>query len=302
MEASTCERRMSDITRSRVGIVGAGTMGTGIAITAIRAGFPTTLTDSASEALPVARDHVDRFLEKSVQRSKLTEVDRHAALDRLSLTEDFERLADCDIVIESISEDLSAKQELFRGLGEYVPEETVYVTNTSTLSVTAISAGAIRPDRLVGMHFCNPAPLMHLVEVVDGMLTSATTHALALEFAQALGKTAVEVKDSPGFIVNRLLIPFENSCIRELEHGTATVEDIDRAVRFGLRYPMGPFQLLDTVGMDVHRAVSLSLFEQLRDPAFAPPPLVDQMIAVGHLGRKTGRGFYRYDEPGMFGT
>ena len=176
------------------------------------------------------------------------------------------------------------------------------MTNTSTLSVTAISAGAVRPDRLVGMHFCNPAPLMHLIEVVDGMLTSATTHALALELARALGKTAVEVKDTPGFIVNRLLIPFENACIRELEHGAATVEDIDRAVRFGLGYPMGPFQLLDTVGLDVHRAVSLSMFEQLRDPVFAPPPLVDQMIAVGHLGRKTGRGFYQYDEPGMFGA
>ncbi|HKZ26084.1 MAG TPA: 3-hydroxyacyl-CoA dehydrogenase family protein [Acidimicrobiia bacterium] len=282
--------------------MGAGTMGTGIAITAIRAGFATMLADAVPAQLPVALDHVDRFLGQSVQRGKLTAVDRDAALDRLSLAHDFERLADCDIVIESISEDLHAKQELFRGLGECVPQETVYVTNTSTLSVTAISAGAVRPDRLVGMHFCNPAPLMHLIEVVDGMLTSATTHALALELARALGKTAVEVKDTPGFIVNRLLIPFENACIRELEHGAATVEDIDRAVRFGLGYPMGPFQLLDTVGLDVHRAVSLSMFEQLRDPVFAPPPLVDQMIAVGHLGRKTGRGFYQYDEPGMFGA
>ena len=293
---------MSDLTNSRIGIVGAGTMGTGIAITAIRAGFATMLADAVPAQLPVALDHVDRFLGQSVQRGKLTAVDRDAALDRLSLAHDFERLADCDIVIESISEDLHAKQELFRGLGECVPQETVYVTNTSTLSVTAISAGAVRPDRLVGMHFCNPAPLMHLIEVVDGMLTSATTHALALELARALGKTAVEVKDTPGFIVNRLLIPFENACIRELAHGAATVEDIDRAVRFGLGYPMGPFQLLDTVGLDVHRAVSLSMFEQLRDPVFAPPPLVDQMIAVGHLGRKTGRGFYQYDEPGMFGA
>ena len=293
---------MSDLTNSRIGIVGAGTMGTGIAITAIRAGFATMLADAVPAQLPVALDHVDRFLGQSVQRGKLTAVDRDAALDRLSLAHDFERLAECDIVIESISEDLHAKQELFRGLGECVPQETVYVTNTSTLSVTAISAGAVRPDRLVGMHFCNPAPLMHLIEVVDGMLTSATTHALALELARALGKTAVEVKDTPGFIVNRLLIPFENACIRELEHGAATVEDIDRAVRFGLGYPMGPFQLLDTVGLDVHRAVSLSMFEQLRDPVFAPPPLVDQMIAVGHLGRKTGRGFYQYDEPGMFGA
>jgi len=293
---------MSDLARSRIGIVGAGTMGTGIAITAIRAGFATVLADAVSAQLPVARDYVDRFLGQSVQRGKLTPVDRDTALARLSLADDFERLADCDIVIESISEDLQAKQELLKGLGEYVPEETVYLSNTSTLSVTAISAGAKQPDRVAGMHFCNPAPLMPLVEVVDGMLTSATTHALALELAQALGKTAVEVKDSPGFIVNRFLIPFENACIRELERATATVEDIDRAVRFGLRHPMGPFQLLDTVGLDVHRAVSLSLFEQLRDPVFAPPPLVDQMIAVGHLGRKTGRGFYQYDEPGMFGT
>lgn len=298
VEAST----IGTVEGATIGIVGAGTMGTGIAITTVRAGFPTVLSDSRSEQLPVARGNVEGFLEQGVRRGKATPAERDAALNRLTTADDFARLEECDVVIEAISEDLGAKQGLLGRLDDLVPDQTVYVTNTSTLSVTSISAGAARPDRVVGMHFCNPAPLMPLIEVVDGLLTSESTHALALDLTRALGKTAVEVKDTPGFIVNRLLIPFENGCIRQLEQGAASVEDIDRAVRFGLGYPMGPFELLDTVGLDVHRAVSLSLFEQLRDPEFAPPPLVDQMIAVGHLGRKTGRGFYTYDQPGMFGA
>ncbi|MDG4834329.1 3-hydroxyacyl-CoA dehydrogenase family protein [Solwaraspora sp. WMMD1047] len=285
-----------------VGVVGAGTMGTGIAITAVRAGIPTVLTDVSETQLRAGADSVAAFLNKSVARGKLTAQDRAAALDRLTTAPTFDGLADCAVVIEAIAEDVAAKQELFATLGKTVGDEVLLVTNTSTLSVTAIAAGAARPENVVGMHFCNPAPLMPLVEVVDGMRTSAETHAAALRLTAALGKTAVVIKDTPGFIVNRLLIPFENDCIRALERGVATVADIDRAVRFGLGYPMGPFTLLDTVGLDLHRAVSLSLYHQLRDPRFAPPPLVDRMIAAGRLGRKTGHGFYEYESAGLFGT
>jgi 3-hydroxybutyryl-CoA dehydrogenase len=177
----------------------------------------------------------------------------------------------------------------------------VFHTNTSTLSVTAIAAGSARPERVVGTHYCNPAPLMKLVEVARARQTGDDAYERTLRFLDSLGKTCVACQDTPGFLVNRFLIPFENDCIRALEAGVAPAASIDRAVELGLRYPMGPFRLLDIVGLDIHRVVSLALYEQLRDPRFAPPPLVDRMIAAGELGRKTGRGFYTYDKAGMFG-
>lgn len=285
-----------------VGVVGAGTMGTGIAITAARAGFATVLTDASAPQLERAVASARAFLDKSVRRGKLTEAGRDEVLGRLTTAPTLDGLAGCGAVVEAIAEDVQAKRDLFGAVAKVCADDVLLVTNTSTLSVTMIAAGAPRPERVVGLHFCNPAPLMPLVEVVDGMRTSAETHAEALRLTADLGKTAVEVKDTPGFIVNRLLIPWENDCIRALERGVATVEDIDRAVRFGLGYPMGPFTLLDTVGLDLHRAVSLSLYHQLRDPRFAPPPLVDRMIAAGRLGRKSGRGFYEYEAAGLFGT
>jgi 3-hydroxybutyryl-CoA dehydrogenase len=190
---------------------------------------------------------------------------------------------------------------LLRELDDIVGADTLIHTNTSTLSVTAIAAGSARPERVVGTHYCNPAPLMSLVEAVRGRQTSNQAYELSVRFLERVGKTVVETRDTPGFILNRFLIPWENSVIQALADGDGTVQSIDQAVKHALGHPMGPFQLLDIVGPDVHKAVSMRLYEQLREPRFAPP-LVDQMIAAGHLGRKSGHGFYQYPDSGLFGT
>jgi 3-hydroxybutyryl-CoA dehydrogenase len=291
-----------DWSTNALGVVGGGTMGAGIAICGIRAGIPTVVHELDAERAEAARGRVAAFLAKSVERGKLSAAERDAALDRLDVTTDLGGFARCGAVVEAIYEDLGAKRELFGALDDVCDPATVFATNTSTLSVTQIAAGSRIPERVVGLHFCNPAPLMPLVESVRGLRTGEGPYDVALSLVEALGKQAVRVDDTPGFFVNRFLVPFENDCIRALEGGAASVEDIDRAVTLGLGHPMGPFTLLDTVGLDIHRAVSLSLFEQLRDPRFAPPPLVDRMIAAGYLGRKTGQGFYTYEQAGMFGA
>lgn len=297
--ATTSSARPRQLT---VGVLGAGTMGTGIAVVAARAGHRTVLRDVDDERVQRGIAGVRGFFDKSVSLGKMAPDARDAAVGNLSGTTDLGDLAGCDVVIEAIFEDLALKQETFAKLDEVCRPDTLFHTNTSTLSVTAIAAGSRRPERVVGTHYCNPAPMMKLVEVAKARQTSEEAYRRTLEFLDGAGKTTVTTRDSPGFIVNRFLIPFENNCIKALAAGLGTVESIDRAVTLGLGYPMGPFTLLDIVGLDVHRAVSLSLYEQLRDPRFAPPPLVEQMVNAGHLGRKTGRGFYTYDEPRMFGT
>lgn len=286
----------------RVGVLGAGTMGVGIAVTVARAGHDVVIRDVDESAVQRGVGGVRRFLDRSVEKGKLGADIRDRALDRLEATTDLTSLAGCDIVVEAVPEDLALKQETFAALDDVCTDEALFHTNTSTLSVTAIAAGSRRPERVVGTHYCNPAPLMDLVELVEGRLTSGDAFARTRRFLEGLGKRAVPCADVPGFIVNRFLVPFENDCIRALEAGMGTVESIDRAIELGLGYPMGTFRLLDIVGLDIHRAVSLSLYEQLRDPRFAPPPLVDRMISAGHLGRKAGRGFYAYDEAGPMGT
>ena len=285
----------------RVGVVGLGTMGAGIAITSIVAGHDTVGVEVSQARLDDGLARVGRFLDGSIHRGKMTEEEHEAAKGRLQGTTDLSDLADCDVVVEAIVEDLEAKQALFGELDDICGEETLFATNTSTLSVTQIAAGSRFPGRAIGAHFANPAPLMKLVEVVKGYVTSDDAYLRAMEFVASLGKVPVTTEDTPGFILNLLLVPFSNDCVRALEAGRGTVESIDTAVKQGLGYPMGPFTLLDVVGLDVHRAVSMSLFEQLRIPRAAPPPLVDRMIAAGHLGRKTGRGFYTYETAGMFG-
>jgi 3-hydroxybutyryl-CoA dehydrogenase len=284
-----------------VGVVGAGTMGAGIAITVARAGHRTILVDVAQERLDDGLDRVIRFMDKSVELGKLEPERRDRAVAGLSGDTTLDALGDCDVVIEAVYEDLALKAETFGRLSAICRRDAVFHTNTSTLSVTAIAAGSARPERVVGTHYCNPAPLMKLVEVARARQTEDEAYERTLRFLDSLGKTCVTCQDTPGFLVNRFLIPFENDCIRALEAGVASAASIDRAVELGLRYPMGPFRLLDIVGLDIHRAVSLALYEQLRDPRLAPPPLVDRMIAAGELGRKTGRGFYTYDQAGMFG-
>ena len=284
-----------------VGVVGAGTMGAGIAITVVRAGHRTIVVDEEERSLEDGLDRVRRFLDRSVELGKLDPERRAGALAALSGAVELEALRDCDVVIEAVYEDLPLKAELLGRLDVICRPDAVLHTNTSTLSVTAIAAGSKHPERVVGTHYCNPAPLMKLVEVARARQTSDEAYERTLRFLEGLGKTCVTVQDTPGFLVNRFLIPFENDCIRTLEAGVATAESIDRAVELGLGYPIGPFKLLDVVGLDVHQAVSLTLYEQLRDPRLAPPPLVDRMVAAGELGRKAGRGFYTYDEAGMFG-
>jgi 3-hydroxybutyryl-CoA dehydrogenase len=285
-----------------VGVLGAGTMGVGIAVTVARSGHAVTLRDLDAERVEHGLTQVRRFLDRSVELGKLDASTRDTAVGGLQGTTRLEDLADRDVVIEAIFEDVELKARTFGELDAICGEDTLFHTNTSTLSVTAIAAGSRLPERVVGTHYCNPAPLMKLVEVVKGRRTSDEAFEHTKAFVEGLGKTAVVTEDVPGFLVNLFLIPFENDCIRALEAGMGTVESIDTAVRLGLGYPMGPFTLLDIVGMDVHKAVSTSLYRQLRKPRFAPPPLVDRMISAGHLGRKTGQGFYTYENAGLMGT
>jgi 3-hydroxybutyryl-CoA dehydrogenase len=291
-----------NVARLRVGVLGAGTMGVGIAVTVARSGHAVVLRDISSNALAQGQDSVRRFLNRSVELGKLEADRRDAALAGLEGTLELEALADCDIVIEAILEDTELKAKTFGQLDSICREDALFHTNTSTLSVTAIAAGSSRPERVVGTHYCNPAPMMPLVEVARGQRTGEDAYERTLRFIETLDKRVVTTADVPGFLVNRYLVPFENDCIRALETNLGTVESIDAAVTKGLRYPMGPFTLLDIVGLDIHKAVSMSLFERMRDPRCAPPPLVDRMIAAGQLGRKTGEGFYTYADSKLKGT
>ncbi|WP_131736569.1 3-hydroxyacyl-CoA dehydrogenase family protein [Actinomadura roseirufa] len=292
---------MNDESRT-VAVLGAGTMGSGIAVVTARAGHRTLLYDVSEANLRRGVATVHGFFDESVRRGKLGDDAARAAKAALTGTTDLADLAACDVVIEAVFEDLALKKDTFARLDEIVPERTLFHTNTSTLSVTAIASGSRRPERVVGTHYCNPAPLMTLVEVADGRHTAGWAHEATIGFLGSLGKTSVVTKDRPGFIVNRFLIPWENSCIRALESGLASKEAIDAAVPGALGHPMGPFRLLDIVGMDIHQQVATRLYEQLRDERFFPPPMVERMVAAGDLGRKTGRGFYEYDDTRLFGS
>ncbi|WP_406229264.1 3-hydroxyacyl-CoA dehydrogenase family protein [Streptomyces anthocyanicus] len=285
-----------------VAVLGAGTMGSGIATVAVRAGYRTIIHDLDEGNLKRGVESVRGFLARSEKLGKLTQEEAESAAGRIEGTTELKDLASAGVVIEAIYENLEAKKQLFAELDGIVGERTLIHTNTSTLSVTAIAAGSRRAERVVGTHYCNPAPLMKLVEVADGHHTASWAHDATIEFLASLGKTTVTTKDRPGFIVNRFLIPWENSCINALEAGLGTKESIDTAVTGALGHPMGPFALLDVVGLDIHQQVATRLYEQLRDPRFFPPPMVDRMVAAGDLGRKTGRGFYTYDDNRLFGT
>lgn len=286
----------------RVGVVGAGTMGIGIAIVCARVGHPVVICDLRSETVEAGAEKVERFLDNSVTKGKLEPSARDRALRDLTASSDLADLEGCDVVIEAVFEEIRVKRDLLGQLDEILSPEALVHSNTSTLSVTDIAAGSRLPERVVGTHYCNPAPLMQLVELVRGQRTDPTALTRSREFLIGLEKRPVTCADLPGFIVNRFLVPFENDCIRALETGLGTVESIDRAVTAGLGYPMGTFRLLDIVGLDIHKAVSLSLYDQLKDPRFAPPPLVERMISAGQLGRKVGSGFYEYEDAGLLGA
>lgn len=291
---------MTDI--RTVAVCGAGgTMGAGIAIVAARAGFRTLCYDLAQEPLDRAAAQSAGFFEKSVQRGKLSAEEKEATLARLSTTTSLEALAEADLVIEAVFEDLGTKQALFCTLNGICKEETLFASNTSTLSITEIASGCGREDRVVGMHFCLPAQLMKLIEMSPGLNGSEASFARAWAWTEAAGQIPVKTQDKPGFILNALLVPFNNDAIRAVEAGVAAPADIDRAIKAGLGYKMGPLELIDLVGLDTQVRLCEAFYPVTLDPRASAPPLLRRMVAAGHLGRKSGRGFFVYDGNAMFG-
>lgn len=286
----------------KIGVAGAGTMGAGIAIVCVRAGFETILFDLDEGALERARLQIAGFLEASVKRYKLTESEAEGALAKLKLSSSMSELAERDAIIEAVFEDLAVKTSLFRELDGICSASTVFATNTSTLSVTEIAAGSGRPDRVVGLHFCLPAQLMKLVEITPGLITSDETFAKAWALCEDLSQEAVHTRDSPGFVLNHFLVPFNNDAIRLVEQGVAEPAEIDRAVKHGLGYPMGPCELLDLIGLDTQIRLCEALYPVTQDSRVAAPPLLRRMVAGGKLGRKSGRGFFEYEGHAMFGA
>jgi 3-hydroxybutyryl-CoA dehydrogenase len=279
----------------KVGVVGLGTMGAGIAQLAIEAGFETVGREVSMELAERARDRITHFLTRKVEKGQVEQSQRDAAIERLSLTTEVADLADCDLIVEAIVEELQPKRELFAELDRITAADAVLATNTSALSVTEIAAAATQPERVLGMHFFNPAPLLPLVEVIRTELISDDPYETAFAFAEKLGKTPIRCNDTPGFVVNRVLIPLLNDCVRVLDEARVTPQDLDTGMKNGAGWPMGPCQLIDLVGIDIHVHASEALYDALREPRMAAPPRLVRMAQAGLLGRKTKRGFYTYD-------
>ena len=279
----------------KVGVVGLGAMGGGIAQLCVEAGLETVGREVTVELGEGARTRIEHFLTRKVDKGKLEQAERDAAAGRLSLTTELADLADCDVVIEAIVEELEPKRTLFAELERVCRPDAVLATNTSALSVTEIAAATSTPERVVGMHFFNPAPLMPLVEIVRAELTADDVFETAAQLGERLGKTPVRCHDTPGFVVNRVLIPLLNDCIRVLDEARVAPEDLDAAMKGGAGWPMGPCELADLVGLDIHMHAAEALYAKLREPRMAPPPRLVAMVNAGLLGRKSGRGFYRYD-------
>jgi 3-hydroxybutyryl-CoA dehydrogenase len=277
-----------------VGVTGSGTMGAGIAEVAARQGFEVVLRSRAQERAEAALGKVAKSLGKQVEKDKLSAEERDEIVDRIRVTSDLGDLEMCDVVVESVVEDLDTKRELFRELDRVCGENTILATNTSTLPVVELAMATERPDRVVGVHFFNPAPQMPLVEIVHALTTSEETVATARQFAEDCGKEVVTVKDKAGFIVNALLFPYLNGAVTMLDSGTASREDIDAAMRGGCGFPMGPLELLDLVGLDTSLSILEALNAERPNPCTAPAPLLKRKVTAGQLGRKSGQGFYSY--------
>jgi 3-hydroxybutyryl-CoA dehydrogenase len=276
---------------SKVGVVGCGLMGSGIAEIAAKSGFEVKVREVNDDFLEAGQKRIRKSMDRAVDKEKLTAEDRDAAWARLSFTTKVADLADCDIVIEAIVEDLEMKNALFGELDGLCGEGTIFASNTSSLTITDMAAHA-RADRFVGLHFFNPVPVMKLVEVVRTIATSEETYDRAFEFSKALGKVPIAAKDNSGFVVNLLLVPYMLDAIRQLERGVASIEDIDTGMALGCGYPMGPFTLCDFVGIDTLYKISEIMFDEYREERYAPPPLLKRIVAMGRYGRKTGQGFY----------
>jgi len=277
-----------------VGVLGCGLMGSGIAQVSAMAGYETMVRDVSEDILRGGLAGVEQSLAKLVAKGKLTAAERSAALARLHPTTRVADLAECDIVIEAVTEDLAVKNALWSELDRLAPPRTVFATNTSSLTVAAMAAATARPDRVVGLHFFNPVPLMPLVEIVRGLATSGETIRLMFGFAESLGKEPIVAQDNSGFIVNLLLVPYLLDAVRAVERGVGSVEDIDKGMRLGCGHPMGPLTLLDLVGLDTAGRIAEIMFDEYRESRYAPPPLLRRMVLAGMLGRKSGKGFYDY--------
>jgi 3-hydroxybutyryl-CoA dehydrogenase len=278
----------------RVGVLGCGLMGSGIAQVAAAAGYETIVRDVAQPILDKAKAGIEKSLAKFVEKGKLQAADRDATLQRLSFTTATADLKHCDVVVEAVTEDLEVKNALWRELDALCGAGTIFASNTSSLTIAAMAAATKRADRFVGLHFFNPVPLMQLVEVVRTVTTSEETFKRAFAFARSLGKEAVAAKDNSGFIVNLLLVPYLLDAIRALEHGAGNVTDIDKAMQLGCGYPMGPLTLLDFVGLDTTYKIAEIMFAEYKEQKYAPPPLLKRMVLAGMYGRKSGKGFYDY--------
>jgi 3-hydroxybutyryl-CoA dehydrogenase len=282
------------MTIKRVGILGSGIMGSGIAEVAAKSGFEVVLRSRQQATAEATFASLEKSLAKQVEKGRLEEADRDATLARVTPTGNLHDLADCDLIIESVVEDLDVKRALFQELNHTAKEDAILATNTSTLPVVELAMETREPELVCGVHFFNPAPMMSLVELVRTLVTADETMARVREFAETCGKSPVEVKDRAGFIVNALLFPYLNNAVRVLETGTASRDHIDMAMKGGCNFPMGPLALLDLVGLDTSLAILDALYEEFKDPNYAPQPLLKRMVSAGQLGRKSGAGFYDY--------
>jgi 3-hydroxybutyryl-CoA dehydrogenase len=278
----------------KVGVLGAGLMGSGIAEVAAKSGFTTVVREVSDELAKKGIGRIESSFAKAVEKKKLSPEERDAARGRLSATTSLADLADCDLIIEAIIENLDLKKQTYGELDRLCKPETIFCSNTSSLTITEMSAATSRADRFAGLHFFNPVPVMKLVEVVRTIATSEATFETVFQFAKALGKDPIRAHDNSGFVVNRLLVPYLLDAVRALEEGVGSAEDIDKGMELGCGHPMGPLKLLDFVGLDTTYYIAQIMFDEYREKRFAPPPLLKRMVLAGRLGRKSGRGFYEY--------
>ena len=285
---------MSTSTASRIGVIGAGTMGNGIAQVCAQAGLQVRMVDIADAAVQRGLSTVSKSLDRLMAKDKISAAEKDAIVGRIAGGTDYAALKDCDLVIEAATENLALKLKILKQLDELLGEKVVIATNTSSISITQLAAVVRNPGRFIGMHFFNPVPLMGLVELIRGLQTEDATHDLSHAFVRHIGKTPVTVRNSPGFVVNRILCPMINEAIFVLQEGLASAEDIDAGMRLGCNHPIGPLALADMVGLDTMLAVMEVFYEGFNDPKYRPAPLLKEMVAAGRLGRKNGRGFYSY--------
>lgn len=281
----------------KLGVVGCGLMGSGIAQTAAQAGLQVTVREVSTELLEKGFANIDKSLARLVQRGTLAAAERDSARNRLRGTTKLEDLSSCDMIIEAITEQLAAKKELFRALDGVCPPQTIYASNTSSLSITEMAVSTRRPERFVGLHFFNPVPIMRMAEVIRTIATEPKVFEEVSALAARMGKTAVRTSDRTGFVVNRLLVPYLLDAVRALEEGVASIVDLDQAMKLGCGHPMGPLTLLDFVGLDTTYYIANIMYDEFKERRFAPPPLLKRMVMAGWNGRKSGRGFYDYSDP-----